>query len=306
MLGEIDTITPWSALRAQIESFYPRGEGRGRPPVGREQMLRRVVAPPCFLLADEGTEDALDDSQAIRRLIGIDLARERAPDAMTRLKFRRLREQHQRIERLFAAINEPLARHRLLLREGNVLDARIIAAPSSTQNPKGERDPERHPTQKGNPWHFGMKAHLGADAPSGLVHPLGTTATHTPDVTPAHALLHGEERIAFGDAGDQGVEKCEANRTPEVKWPVALRPGQRRALLDNELSRIEAKIEQRKARVRAKVEPPFHILNNLFLLQKVRYRGRVKNTAPLLTLFGLANRLMAKRRILAINAQCAS
>jgi IS5 family transposase len=185
------------------------------------------------------------------------------------------------------------------------VDATIIAAPSSTQNKRGERDSERHPTQKGNQWHFGMKAHMGADAQSGLVHTLVTTAANTHDVTQAHALLHGKERIAFGDAGYQGVEKREENRTPDVKWHVAMRSGKRKALPDNELGRIEEKIEKLKASVRAKVEHPF-IIKNIFLLKKVRYRGRVKNTAQLLTLFGLANLLMAKRRILALHAQGAS
>ena len=194
----------------------------------------------------------------------------------------------------------------MLLREGTVVDATIIAAPSSTQNQKGERDPERHPTQKGHPWHFGMKAHMGAEAQSGRVHTLVTTAAHASDVTQAHALLHGTERIAFVDAGYQGVEKREENQTPDVKGPVALRPGKRRALPDNELGRIEEKIEKRKASVRAKVEPPFHIIKNIFQLKKVRYCGLLKNTAQWLTLFGLANLLSAQRRILALNAQGAS
>ena len=305
-LGERDSITPWSALAAQIEPFYPKGEGRGRPPVGLERMLRMYIAQQCFGLSDEGTEDALYDSQAIRGFVGIDLSRESAPDATTLLKFRRLLEKHQLTERIFTAINEHLAIHGLLLREGTVVDATIIAAPSSTKNQKGERDPEMHQTKKGNQWHFGMKAHIGADAESGLVHTLVTTAAHTHDVTQAHALLHGKERIAFGDAGYQGVEKREENQTPDVKWHVALRPGKRRSLPENELGRIEEKIEKLKASMRAKVEHPFHIIKNIFQLKKVRYRGLVKNTTQLLTLFGLANLLIAKRRILALHAQGAS
>jgi IS5 family transposase len=200
-----------------------------------------------------------------------------------------------------SAINEHLAIHGLLLREGTVVDATIIAAPSSTKNQKdqkGERDPEMHQTKKGNQWHFGMKAPIGADAEFGLVHTLVTTA--------AHALLQGAERIAFGDAGYQGVEKREENQTPDVKWHVAMQPGKRRSLPENELGRIEEKIEKLKASMRAKVEHPFHIIKNIFQLKKVRYRGLVKNTAQLLTLFGLANLLIAKRRIWALHAQGAS
>jgi IS5 family transposase len=173
-----------------------------------------------------------------------------------------------------------------------VVDATIIAAPSSTKNQKGERDPEMHQTKKGNQWHFGMKAPIGVDAESVLVHTLVTTAANTNDVTQAHALLQGEER--------------EENQTPDVKWHVAMRPGKRRSLPENELGRIEEKIEKLKASMRAKVEHPFHIIKNIFQLKKVRYRGLVKNTAQLLTLFGLASLLIAKRRIWALHAQGAS
>jgi IS5 family transposase len=213
-------------------------------------------------------------------------------DATTLLKFRRLLEKHQLTERIFTAINESLAIHGLLLREGTVVDATIIAAPSSTKNQKGERDPEMHQTKKGNQWHFGMKAPIGVDAESVLVHTLVTTAANTNDVTQAHALLQGEER--------------EENQTPDVKWHVAMRPGKRRSLPENELGRIEEKIEKLKASMRAKVEHPFHIIKNIFQLKKVRYRGLVKNTAQLLTLFGLASLLIAKRRIWALHAQGAS
>ncbi len=305
-LREIEAVTPWSALIAEIEPFYPKGEGRGRPPIGLERILRMYVAQQCFGFSDEGTEDAIYDSQAVRGFIRIDLGREAAPDATTLLKFRRLLEKHQLTERIFAAINEHLATKGLMLREGTVVDATIIAAPSSTKNQKGERDPEMHQTQKGNQWHFGMKAHIGADAESGLVHTLVTTPANTADVTQAHALLHGDERIAFGDAGYQGVEKRKENLNTNVQWEVALRPGKRKALPDTPLGRLNEQIEKLKASVRAKVEHPFHIVKNLFQLKKVRYRGLAKNTAQLFTLFGLANLLIAKRRLFELNAQGAS
>ena len=305
-LGEINTVTPWAALVAEIEPFYPKGEGRGRPPVGVERMLRMYIAQQCFGLSDEGIEDAIYDSQAIRSFVGIDLSRESAPDATTLLKFRRLLETHQLTERIFAAINTRLAVKGLILKEGTVVDATIIAAPSSTKNQSGERDPEMHQTKKGNQWHFGMKAHIGVDAASGITHTLVTTPANAADITQAHALLHGEEQFAFGDAGYQGVEKREENRNTAVTWHVALRPGKRRGLPDTELGRLDEQIEQAKASVRAKVEHPFHIVKNIFQLKKVRYRGLAKNTAQLFTLFGLANLLIAKRFLFALNARGAS
>ena len=305
-LGEIEAVTPWSALAAEIQPFYPKGEGRGRPPIGLERMLRMYIAQQCFGLSDEGIEDAIYDSQAIRRFVGIDLSHESAPDATTVLKFRRLLETNQLTERIFAAINTLLATKGLILKEGTVVDATIIAAPSSTKNRDGERDPEMHQTKKGNQWHFGMKAHIGVDADTGITHTLVTTPANTADVTQAHALLHGQEVDAFGDAGYRGVEKRQENRSSKVDWHVALRPGKRRALPDTPLGRLAEKVEQFKASVRAKVEHPFHIVKNVLGLKKVRYRGLAKNTAQLFTLFGLANLLIAKRRLFALHSQGAS
>jgi len=305
-LGEINTVTPWSALVAEIEPFYPKGEGRGRPPIGVERMLRMYIAQQCFGLSDEGIEDAIYDSQAIRAFVGIDLSRESAPDATTLLKFRRLLEEHKLTERIFAAINTLLGVKGLILKEGTVVDATIIAAPSSTKNQNGERDPEMHQTKKGNQWHFGMKAHIGVDAESGLTHTLVTTPANIADVTQAQQLLHGEEKVAFGDAGYQGVDKREENQGSEVTWEVAMRPGKRKALPNTAIGRLKEQVEQLKASVRAKVEHPFHIVKNLFGMKKVRYRGLAKNTVQLFALFGLANLLIAKRRLFALNAQGAS
>lgn len=305
-LGEIDAVTPWSTLVAVVDPFYPKGEGCGRPPIGVERMLRMYVAQQCFGLSDEGTEDAIYDSQAIRAFIGIDLNREAAPDATTLLKFRRLLEAHGLTQGIFTAINTHLAQKGLLLKEGTVVDATIIAAPSSTKNQDGKRDPEMHQTKKGNQWHFGMKAHIGVDAESGLTHTLVTPPAHVSDVTQAHALLHGDESTAFGDAGYQGVEKREENQNSTVSWHVALRPGKRKALPDTASGRLAEQIEQIKASVRAKVEHPFHIVKNRFGHKKARYRGLAKNAAQLMTLFGLANLLIAKRRLFALHAQGAS
>jgi IS5 family transposase len=264
------------------------------------------IAQQCFGLSDEGIEDAIYDSQPIRGFIGIDLNREAAPDATTLLKFRRLLEEHKLTERIFTAINVLLAVKELMLKEGTVVDATIIAAPSSTKNQEGQRDPEMHQTKKGNEWHFGMKAHIGIDAESGLTHTVVTTAANVSDVTQAHALLHGEEQTVFADAGYQGVEKREENQDRAVTWHVAMRPGKRRTLPDTERGRLLERIEQLKASVRAKVEHPFHIVKNLFGHKKARYRGLAKIAAQLLTLFGLANLLIAKRRLFALHAQGAS
>ena len=305
-LGEIDAVTPWAALVAEVEPFYPKGDGRGRPPMGVNRMLRMYIAQQCFGLSDEGIEDAIYDSQAIRGFVGVDLTREAAPDATTLLKFRRLLETHQLTERIFVAINVHLAVKGLMLKEGTVVDATIIAAPSSTKNQDGERDPAMHQTNKGNQWHFGMKAHIGADADSGLVHTVVTTAANVSDVTQAHALLHGDETTVFGDAGYQGVEKREENQHTDVTWHVAMRPGKRKVLPQTSYGRMLEHIEKLKASVRAKVEHPFHIIKNILGMKKARYRGLAKNTAQLLTLFGLANLLIAKRRLFALNAQGAS
>jgi IS5 family transposase len=305
-LSEIEAVTPWLALVAEIEPFYPKGEGRGRPPIGVHRMLRMYIAQQCFGLSDEGIEDAIYDSQAIRGFIGIDLNRETAPDATTLLKFRRLLEENNLTERIFTAINTVLAAKGLLLKEGTVVDATIIEAPSSTKNKDGTRDSEMHQTKKGNQWHFGMKAHIGVDADSGLTHTLVTTAANVSDITQAHALLHGDETTAFGDAGYQGVERRQENEKSAVTWHVALRPGKRRTLPDTKTGRLREQLEKLKASVRAKVEHPFHVVKNIFGHKKARYRGLAKNTAQLHTLFGLANLMIAKRRLFELHAQGAS
>ncbi|QDQ28827.1 IS5 family transposase [Chitinimonas arctica] len=305
-LAEIEAVTPWPALAAEVEPFYPKREGRGRPPIGLERMLRMYIAQQCFGLSDEGVEDAIYDSQAIRGFVGIDLGREGAPDATALLKFRRLLEENKLTERIFAAINAHLADKGLLLKEGTVVDATIIAAPSSTKNQSEGRDPEMHQAKKGNEWHFGMKAHIGADAQSGLVHTLVTTAANVSDVTQAHLLLHGEEKVGLGDAGYQGVEKREENKNSTVKWFVAMRPSKRKALPDTELGQLDEQIEKLKAKIRAKVEHPFHFVKNLFGHKKNRYWGLAKNTAQLFTLFAMANLVIAKRRLFALNVQGAS
>ncbi|MCC5810413.1 MAG: IS5 family transposase [Ectothiorhodospiraceae bacterium] len=299
-LSGLDGVVPWSALVAELEAFYPKGGKRGRPPIGLERMLRMYIAQQCFGLSDEGIEDAIYDSQAIRQFVGIDLAREDAPDATTLLKFRRLLERHGLTRTIFEAINAHLAEQGLMLREGTIVDATLIAAPPSTKNRDNARDPEMHQTKKGNQYYFGMKAHVGSDAHTGLVHSLKGTAANVADVTQTHHLLHGDEEDVFGDSGYQGADKRAETAGADVSWHIAMKRGQRRALTTSSLDRLRDAAEKAKAKVRARGEHAFHVVKNLFGHRKVRYRGIAKNEAQLFALFGLANLVLAQRRMPAL------
>jgi IS5 family transposase len=304
-LGEMERIVPWPRLIAVIEPLYPKSGRVGRQPIGVPRMLRMYCLQQWYGLADEALEDALYDSQALRDFVGVDLSRESVPDATTLLKFRRLLQDNDLTRALFDEINAHLAEQGLLMRAGTIVDATIIAAPSSTKNAEKARDPEMHQTKKGNQWHFGMKAHVGVDAESGVVHTVIGTAANVSDVTQAGALLHGQETVAFGDAGYQGVDKREEAIGPQ--WHVAMKPGKRKQLNPEfKWARLLEQAEQLKASVRAKVEHPFHVIKNLFRHRKTRYKGLAKNEAQLFSLFGLANIVIAKRRLLAIDAQGAS
>jgi IS5 family transposase len=305
-LAEIEAATPWPALVAALLPYYPKGDGRGRPPMGLERMLRMYIAQQCFGLSDEGIEDAIYDSQSIRGFVGIDLTHESAPDATTLLKFRRLLEKHNLTRRIFDEINVHLASKGLVMREGTIVDATLIAAPPSTKNRDKKRDPDMHQSKKGNDWHFGMKAHVGVDMATGLVHSVVGTAGNVADVTQTHALLHGGEKAVLGDAGYQGVGKREENADKAIDWHVAMRPSVRKALKKNPLGRATEKLEKAKASVRAKVEHCFHVVKCLFKHRKTRYRGLAKNNAQLFTLFGFANLILARRFVGTVHAQVAS
>jgi len=299
-LNEMERVVPWARLVACVEPHYFKGE-RGRKPVGIERMLRMYFLQQWYALADEALEDALYDSQAMRSFAGIDLGVESVPDATTLLKFRHLLERHALTEGIFKEINAHLSERNLLMREGTIVDATIIAAPSSTKNAKKQRDPQMHQTKKGNLWHFGMKAHIGADAESGLVHTLVGTAANVADIQCARELLHGEEKAGYVDAGYTGIEKRDQAAGDQGKrtWYVALKRGKIKRMVEGEIKELTCRIEKLKAQVRAKVEHPFHVVKNLFGYRKVRYRGLQKNTAQLHTLFGLANLVIAKRVLLA-------
>jgi IS5 family transposase len=295
-LARMEAVIRWAQLLAVIAPHDPKGE-RGRPPIGLERMLRVYFLQQWYALADEALEDALYDSQAMQRFAGIELAAEGVPDATTLLKFRRLLEAHDLCKALFTAINADLAARGLLLREGTLVDATLIAAPSSTKNQQKQRDPEMHQTKKGNQWYFGMKAHIGADRDSKLVHTVVVTAANVADITQTAELLHGKEQQVHADAGYTGVEKRAEIIALERKidWQIASKRSLIKALAEGAEKTARQTVEKAKASVRAFVEHPFHIVKNLFRHRKVRYRGLAKNGHQLYTLFGLANVVIGAR-----------
>lgn len=300
-LGEMEHVVPWAELVALVAPYMPEGR-RGRPPFAVEPMLRIHFMQQWFNLSDPAMEDALHDVPLFREFAGLGGWDNRVPDESTILRFRHLLEQHKLAPQILQVVNQLLTAKGLLLKSGTVVDATLIAAPSSTKNASGERDPEMKQSKKGNQWYFGMKAHIGADADSGLVHTVRGTAGSVNDVVEANSLLHGQETEAWGDAGYQGAHKRPDARAG-VNWNVAMRPGQRSALDKNDArQRLIDEVERIKARIRAKVEHPFRVVKRQFGHVKVRYRGLAKNTAQLHTLFALANLWMAKRKLMGVAA----
>ena len=291
-LERMDGLIPWQSLENRIRPFYPKA-GRGRHPYPLSAMLRVHCVQLFYNLSDPGMEDLLYESDPVRQFVGLKLSGP-LPDETTILNFRHLLEKHKLGQGLLDEINAHLESQGLKLREGTIVDATIIEAPSSTKNRAGERDPEMHQTKKGNQWHFGMKAHIGVDSETGIVHSMSATAANAHDVTEAHKLLHGGETVVWGDAGYQGVHKREENQGLEVEWLVAMRPGRRRQL---EPGGDEALAERAKASVRAKVEHPFLKVKRVFGYVKVRYRGLGKNAERLALLFGLGNLLTAEGQL---------
>ena len=295
-LGEMEQLVPWARLVERLRPLYPKGE-RGRPPIGLERMLRIYFLQQWYGLADEGLEDALYDSQALRGFAGIDLAVESVPDAATLLKFRHWLERHDLTRVLFEEVGAMLEERGLLMRQGTIVDATIIAAPSSTKNRSKARDPEMHQTKKGNQWHFGMKAHIGVDVASGVVHTMVGTAANEADINQMAAVLHGRENAVFADAGYTGADKRPEHEERDVSWNIAVRRSIIKALPERLRDWAQA-AETALSQVRAWVEHPFHVIKNLFRHRKLRYRGLAKNTAQLHTLFALANLIIVKRRLL--------
>jgi IS5 family transposase len=290
LLDEMEQVMPWGELLALIAPHAPVAK-TGRPPFDLAMMLRIHCLQQWFGLSDLGAEEALFETSFLRDFAGIS-GTQRIPDRVSILRFRHLLEEHDLSPKILQVINAKLSAHGLMLKTGTVVDATLIAAPSSTKNKTGERDPEMHQTKKGNQWHFGMKAHIGVDADSGLVHTVIGTAANVNDVTQGHALLHGQEQVVFADAGYQCAPKRE--EATGVDWHIAMRPGKRKTHKHTPWGALTEQAEKLKASVRAKVEHPFRVIKRQFGHSKVRYRGLAKNTAQLMTLFALSNIWMAR------------
>ena len=298
-LNGMDQVVPWDELLEALKPFYPSGQ-RGRPPIGLERMLRLYFLQQWYGLAGEALEDAVYDSQAMRSFLGIQLGSDPVPDATTLLGFRRLLETNDLCATIFETINRHLEQRGLLMREGTLVDATIIHAPPSTKNKGKARDPGMHQTRKGKQWYFGMKAHIGADRDSGLVHTVVSTAANVSDISQATALLHGSEVQVHADAGYTGVEKRaevkDADPAGRIDWQVARKRKAVHGLEEGpEKERLKEE-EHCKSSLRSRVEHPFHILKNLFKHRKVRYRGLAKNHHQLQVLFGLVNLVLSSRR----------
>ena len=300
-LEEMDRVVPWNELVALITAYMPEGR-RGRPPFAVEVMLRIHFMQQWFNLSDPAMEEALNDMALFRDFAGLGGSNDRQPDETTILRFRRVLEKHKLAPKILGVVNELLSRKGLLLRAGTVVDATLIAAPSSTKNKSGERDPEMKQSQKGQQWYFGMKAHIGVDAESGLVYSVRGTAGSVNDVVEANSLLHGEETEAFGDARYQGADK-RPDAKAGVRWNVAMRPGKRKQLDKTQpRGRLMDELEKIKASIRAKVEHPFRVIKRQFGHVKVRYRGLDKSTAQLHTLFALSNLWMVRGKLSGVQA----
>lgn len=290
-LAEMDQVIPWRRLLAVIAPHYPKA-GRGRQPLGLETMLRIYFVQQWFNLSDPAAEDALYDSESIRRFVGVELSDDVIPDETTILRFRHLLERQHLTEAIFTAIRGLLDEKGLWLKAGTIVDATIIAAPSSTKNASKTRDPEMRQTRKGKQWHFGMKLHIGTD-PRGTVHTVTATDAAGADITQLPALLHGQEQVLYGDQ----AYWCEAHRTHWVAEGGTYRVN-RRGTTQHPLTPYQKRINRARSRTRARGEHPFHVVKRLWNFMKVRYRGLAKNTARAFTMFGLANLYLLRRRLL--------
>ena len=282
-LAQMEVPVPWQRLiDALSPSYFPNAAGkRGRPPIGLERMLRIYFLQQWYALADEALEDAIYDSQAMRDFVAI----ESVPDATTLPCFRHLLEKHALTQRIFEEVNAHLAEQGLFMREGT-----IVAAAPSTKNKAKQRDPEMKQTRKGNQWYFGMKAHIGVDAVTGLTHRVAATSANIADVTMTSELVRDDDKRVYGDAGYTGMWKYldEEKDAPDSRCCVSAKRGAIKKMEDSPMKALLLKIEKAKASIRAKVEHPFHVIKNLFGYRKVRYKGLARNQAQLFSLFGLA------------------
>ena len=295
-LETMDGIIPWRELEALIEPHYPKA-GNGRQPVGLPIMLRVYFLQQWFNLSDPGAEEALYDSSALRRFAGVDLGRAAAPDETTILRFRHLLEQHELCGQMLDTVNLYLDSKGIKITTGTIVDATIIAAPSSTKNAKKERDPEMHQTKKGNQYYFGAKAHIGVDSKEGIVHSVCTTAANVADMHMLPDLLHGGERKVWGDAGYQGQTEAIHEAAPNAQDMTC-----RRTKYKDHVDEEGRRKNTTKSRVRAKVEHPFRILKRIFGFTRVRYRGLKKNHEWLCAAFALVNLYQHRNRLAPLGA----
>lgn len=294
-LLDMDRIIPWPELSAAVQTVYPKiSENGGRPPIPVERMLRIYFLQLWFNLSDPAVEEALYDSVAMRSFAGIDLGVEGVPDETTVCKFRHLLERHRLGKTLLTAVNDHLQRSGIKIAKGTIVDATIIGAPSSTKNRDGQRDPEMHQTAKGKQWYFGMKAHVGVDSRTKLVHTVLASAANVPDRDALPYLLHGQETRVWGDQGYQGQRAVIRARAPRAKDFT-----NRRYRHHGTINEIEKAKNRNKSRVRAKVEHVFGVIKNIFGFRKVRYRGLAKNLHRLEVTAALANLYLVRRRLLA-------
>jgi IS5 family transposase len=290
-LTTMEQIVPWQELCAVIEPHYPKA-GNGRPPVGLQRMLRMYFVQHWFNLADEACEEALLDSVALRRFVGIDLGRERVPDGTTLLKFRRRLEKHKLGEQLFAAVGQVLQARGLKLGTGTIVDATIIGAPSSTKNEDKARDPEMHQTRKGKQWYFGMKMHIGVDSRTGLAHSAVLTAANVHDKHALPDLLHGNEQRVYGDSAYASQKALIMSKAPRARDFT-----NQRVRKDGEVDEVVRSQNRNKSKVRARVEHVFAVVKRLWGFSKVRYRGLAKNATRSFVALGLANIYLARRAL---------
>ena len=296
-LAEMDAVVPWAKLLALIEPHYPKAGG-GRPPLPLELMLRIYCMQQWFNLSDPQAEDALYDSESMRRFAGVELAEDTVPDETTILRFRHLLERHALTQAIFDEVRALLEAKRLLLKSGTIVDATIIAAPSSTKNAEGKRDPEMHQALKNKTWHFGMKVHIGASK-QGLVHSLATGPANQADITRLDDLLHGEERELYGDQAYWSEDHRQHCIHAGIGYRVNRRPATKAGLTE-----YQKAINRSRSRRRARGEHAFHVVKRLWGFAKVRYRGIYKNTVRALAMFALANLYLVRRRLLPPRAQC--
>ena len=291
-LCEMDRVVPWGKLLALIEPHYPKA-GNGRRPMALERMVRLYFLQQWYGLSDPGMEEALYDIESVRRFAGIELGEQDIPDETTILNFRHLLEKHQLTEKLLAEVNQYLSEKKLLLREGTIVDATLIAAPSSTKNKEKKRDGEMSSTKKGNNYHFGMKVHTGVDSQSGLVHTVKVTTASVHDKQEMDALLHGKEKVVFGDKGYFSDQDKRAARKTGLFWGVL-----DKAKSKKRLSHKQKRRNRKLSSIRAKVEHPYRVVKRQFGYLKTRYRGLKKNAAQVFTLFALANLYQVRRALL--------